>query len=542
MKKNHTLLLRLCILHLCLLFGFMLNILTVNADLLLDDVLIDGSHNIFFDQQQLREIQYNGTVVWRAGADITYVIDNNISEKHFVPYGQTTLAVTGNKAGYEFVGWRTDMTASGNVLTTDLCTGDEKTLYAVFRKAVTVNYYNGSATKQMSVDYIYYNNGNLRNPEFTIPQTPLSGWTARGWAGSQAADAGVSYPGLDHTAMTSDTTLYGLYQKTITASFDGNGADSGSVSALNGTAYYNSAGNTLNPSFRMPDNGFARNGYTWSGWQQGSTGITRVAGESVTLSANVIFAAQWQTRVHTFNYTGDIQSWIVPVTGYYNLEVWGASGGTAYGEACAKGCVTEEDVSGGAGGYASGYKYLTSGTILYICVGGAGENGYMSAHIAEGGYNGGTKGEASDHTDGVSNQGHHIRMGGGGGATHIATRSGLLENLQGYTSDILLVAGGGGGGHDNYEPEENGGDDEIYGSPGGAGGSEIKPDTEKWFGKSHNESTGGGYYASHRTVGGTNYIGGVLPTLTYNGHIYTSISSTSSHRGNGTVTITYLGN
>lgn len=544
MKKRHILLWRLCILQLCLLCGFLLNIRTARADLLLDTVLIDGSHNIYFDQQPLREIQYNGTVVWRAGADITYVIDNNISETHFVPYGQTTLGVAGSKAGYEFAGWRADMAASGDVLTTDLCTGDEKTLYAVFRKAVTVNCYNGSATNQVSVGHIYYNNGNTRNPEFTIPQTPLSGWTARGWAGSQAADAGVSYPGLDHTAITSDTTLYGVYQKTVTASFDGNGAESGSVPALTGTAYYNSAGNTLNPAFQMPGNGFSRNGHTWSGWLQGSTGITRVAGESVTLSADTIFSAQWQTRIHNFSYTGDIQSWTVPVTGYYNIEAWGASGGTAYGEASAKG-IPEEDVRGGNGGYASGYKYLTSGTMLYICVGGAGENWNDSDSQTQGGrggYNGGADGKQNDHVDGVSGEGHHIRTGGGGGATHVSTRSGLLETHRDHTSDILLVAGGGGGGMDNYEPDEDGIEDEIYGIPGGAGGLDIDPDDAAAFLKGWGDGGGGGWYTGDHTRGGSNYIGGVLSTLTYNGHVYTSTSSTSSHRGNGTVTITYLGN
>lgn len=542
MRKKCTFLLRLGILQMCLLWGFLGNIRTVKADLILDQAVIDGSHNIFFDAQPLREIQYNGTVVWRAGADITYVIDGGISKTHFVPYGETTLAVSADKAGYEFVGWRPDQTASGDVLTADLCTGDEKTLYAVFRKAVTVAYYNGSATKQTAAGYIYYNNGSLKNPDFTIPQTPLSGWTARGWARGQAADAGTEYTVLDHTVLTSDITLYGVYQKTITASFDGNGAGSGSVSALTATAYYNSAGNTLNPSFRMPANGFTKNGYTWSGWKQGSTGITRAAGENVTLSASTTFAAQWQTQIHNFAYTGNIQSWTVPVTGYYHLEAWGGSGGGAYADAVDSG-VSENDTRGGNGGYAGGYKYLTAGTTLYICVGGAGEDFRYPLSYGSGGFNGGTDGHQDDHPDEISGQAHHCREGGGGGATHIAARSGLLENLEGHSSDILLAAGGGGGGLDNYEPEEMGGGDAIFGRLGGAGGSDINPDASTGFGRSRYASgAGGGYYAGQSREGGSSYIGGVLPSLTYGGHTYTSSAGTSSHRGNGAVTITYLGN
>lgn len=40
----------------------------------------------------------------------------------------------------------------------------------------------------------------------------------------------------------------------------------------------------------------------------------------------------------------------------------------------------------------------------------------------------------------------YVKMpGSGGGATHIATRSGLLYTLENYKSDVLIVAGGGGG-------------------------------------------------------------------------------------------------
>ena len=39
-------------------------------------------------------------------------------------------------------------------------------------------------------------------------------------------------------------------------------------------------------------------------------------------------------------------------------------------------------------------------------------------------------------------------MGGGGGATHIATQSGVLSSLSSTTNSILVVAGGGGGTYD----------------------------------------------------------------------------------------------
>lgn len=539
MKKR---LLRFCVLLVFLGIVLAADSKPVKADLMLDDKQIDGSYDILFNQQPLLEIQFNGMVVWRAGADITYEIDNGISETHFVPYGQDILSVvTCNKEGYEFAGWREDGTATGEILETDPCIGNDKTVYAVFRKAVTVSCHNGSREEQKSVEYIYYNNGNINHPEFTIEQKPLDGWTARGWGTSTVADAAVEYDILDCTAMDSDITLYGLYDKTITVGFEGNGADSGRVDPATGTAYYNSSGNILNPAFKLPANGYTRKGFVFAGWLQGGAGTAHGAGASVTLSSDTIFKAKWQTPVSNFGYTGGIQQYTVPFDGYYRLEVWGASGGAAHGESYTRGRVPDEDVRGGYGGYASGYKYLSSGTLLYICVGGAG--GSCSVRqTGIGGFNGGSDGIQNHHTDGVSGEGHHVVGGGGGGATHVALRSGLLEQLSGHVSEILLVAGGGGGGLDDYEPDEDGNGDVICGDPGGEGGSDINPDDARWFGKSPLSGSGGGYYTSNRESGGSNYIGGVLPALTYDGHVYTSTSGTSSHDGNGAVTITYLGN
>ncbi len=104
-------------------------------------------------------------------------------------------------------------------------------------------------------------------------------------------------------------------------------------------------------------------------------------------------------------------TYVVPVSGYYKLEVWGAQGG----------------VSGGYGGYSKGLVYLEKNTILYVNIG-------STTTDTTGGYNGGGTG--------VSNGGV---SGGGGGATHIATVNGLLSTLSSKTSNILIVAGGGGG-------------------------------------------------------------------------------------------------
>lgn len=78
----------------------------------------------------------------------------------------------------------------------------------------------------------------------------------------------------------------------------------------------------------------------------------------------------------------------------------------------------------------------------------------------------------------------------GGGATHIAKRTGQLKDLSSYTSDILLVSGGGGGGlivgEDAYAGDDAGG---ISGSGSNSG----------------NQSSG---YAFGQGESGTNVSGG----------------------------------
>lgn len=65
---------------------------------------------------------------------------------------------------------------------------------------------------------------------------------------------------------------------------------------------------------------------------------------------------------YDFYYTGTVQTWVVPVSGIYQLEVWGAQGGS------------DDTYVGGFGGYSTGEVDLQEGDILYIAVGG--QNGY----------------------------------------------------------------------------------------------------------------------------------------------------------------------
>ena len=114
----------------------------------------------------------------------------------------------------------------------------------------------------------------------------------------------------------------------------------------------------------------------------------------------------------TYNYTGAVETFTVPSTGEYKLELWGGQGGSI------------SNYIGGYGGYSTGTVSLTKGQVLYIAVGGKGAGATGTGQSLAGGWNGG--GSVS------GNSGVNHIAGAGGGATHIALNSnlGALETNQ----------------------------------------------------------------------------------------------------------------
>ena len=157
--------------------------------------------------------------------------------------------------------------------------------------------------------------------------------------------------------------------------------------------------------------------------------------------SNGVFSAQIYDFDYVQNGSNKEQTFEVPKTGYYKLEVWGAQGGN-YKATDRNGYST--DKTGGYGGYSTGIIRLTEGTTLYINVGGQGESVYAERYSfnsqgLSGGYNGGGSG-------GTGYSGNYPGGAGGGGATHIATSSGLLSELNSNRDSVIIVAGAGGGG------------------------------------------------------------------------------------------------
>lgn len=164
-------------------------------------------------------------------------------------------------------------------------------------------------------------------------------------------------------------------------------------------------------------------------------------------------------------------TYTAPVTGNYKLETWGAQGGSV--------TYSSATYRGGYGGYSTGTVSLKKGNVLYVHVGGAGTGGIMQESFP-GGYNGGGS---------MNIYGSDHYSASGGGATHIATKNGLLSTLSSSLNSILIVSGGGGGGYVHTGSS-------LYSSLGGDGG-----------GMNGTDATLGGYNAK-QGLGGTQTAGG----------------------------------
>ena len=197
-----------------------------------------------------------------------------------------------------------------------------------------------------------------------------------------------------------------------------------------------------------------------------------------------------------FNYTGGVQS-ITLQKGRWKLECWGAQGGSA------KALNHSTVAPGGEGGYACGEITVANTLTLYICVGGHGANNVeTNGGISGGGYNGGGttntamtlyRGTNGDRI-GITEVAYAAQ---GGGATHIATVSGLLRNLA--SSNVYAVGAGGGGSVIRADASAL-----IGGEVGGAGGPETGEDGSAGGGKGGTQYSAGAC-ASGADAGGFGY-------------------------------------
>ncbi len=418
------------------------------------------------------------------------------------------------RANYDFVGWSgTGLTGNNKNVTIPTGTYGNRSYTANWTPTnypLTYSLNGGSASNPTSY--------NVESNNFTLNNPSRSYYDFSGWGG---------------------TGLSGTGNKSVTITKGSTGARSYTAywTPTNYSISYNlNGGSASNPtSYNIETNTFTLNnptksGVVFSGWS--GTGLSGAGNKTVSIAkgsvGNRSYTANWAptTTTWSYGYTGGVQSFTVPATGTYKLEVWGAQGGGA-------GSADTSDARkvGGKGGYSYGNVALAAGQTIYIVVGGQGGYGTQSnaAPGVAGGYNGGGNG------GGQTPAGSYKGGGSGGGATHIGKQNALLKNTS--SNNVYIVAGGGGGGYyHEWDGHDLGGSDGEGGN-GSGGGS---------YGQGNNggggvqAAGGGGGWAGGITTsgqfttatGGTGYIGGVSGGSMQSG----------KQAGNGYARITWVGN
>jgi hypothetical protein len=235
--------------------------------------------------------------------------------------------------------------------------------------------------------------------------------------------------------------------------------------------------------------------------------------------------------IATFEFTGTIVTYAVPITGTYEITAIGAAGGSS-----------GTSNLGGLGAEASGEVALTAGEVLQIAVGGVGES-ETSGYAGGGG--GGSYVVAPGETP--------LEIGGGGGGGAYSDGGSNATGIgpgdgEGGSGGPVGYEGGGGGGllgngaTDTFIYPSYGGAAFINGAAGGLGGDDVGDggfgggggggDTGIAFGGGGGGGYGGG--AGGATVDLQGYGGGGGTSFTSGSSQQVTLGTST---GNGVVTI-----
>ena len=265
-----------------------------------------------------------------------------------------TLPTT-SRGGYTFAGWYTAPTGGSKIATTTTVPAVNTTYYAHWTAnsyTVTYNYSEngGTAATKTSASVVKGTSVDLS------PTATKSGYTFVGWNTDKDATTKLS----SLTMGTSNVTLYAIYSKTITGTFnywDG----SKQVSTTKSTTVYNK---TTSGSITAPTLANAsKDGitYTQRGWSTSNTGNATVnlnSGASVTLSSNTTYYGLYQANITaTFYYHGGTDQFAATQssTTAKGIRYMNSSGAYVQG-----GITVPTTVTGSTGYYGTKYKGVAS--------------------------------------------------------------------------------------------------------------------------------------------------------------------------------------
>ena len=211
-------------------------------------------------------------------------------------YGKTaSLSSTKpTRTGYTFKGWSTSSTATSATWSAggSYTTNASDTLYAVWeanKYPITLNANGGVNGSVTSITKTYGQSVTLP----TAAQSPTkSGYTLLGWSTSSSATSATwAVGGTYSTNITANTTLYAIWKKTITLTYNAN-SGSGAPGSQSATVY----NSTTSYKFTLSSTKPTRTNHVFLGWSTSKTATSAsyAAGGSVTLSTSTTLYAVWK--------------------------------------------------------------------------------------------------------------------------------------------------------------------------------------------------------------------------------------------------------
>ena len=236
-----------------------------------------------------------------------YTVTYNANGGTGVPDNQTkyhgmSLTLKSTKPtrdGYTFVGWNTSSTATTSKYAAGATySGNaDATLYAIWKKSVTLTYDLNDGSGKTNIEKVTIYNSTT-SASFTLPSEPLSrdGYEFLGW-GTKSTSTTSSYSGGSKISLSSDTTLYGIWRKTVVLAYNTNKEDNNFIDFQEGYIYNTDTSCKFNILSTIPE----YEGYSFLGWNTSSTDTTAKysSGGTISISNDAILYAVWEACDYT---------------------------------------------------------------------------------------------------------------------------------------------------------------------------------------------------------------------------------------------------
>ena len=355
-----------------------------------------------------------------------------------------------------------------------------------------------------------------------------AGWNTRPDGSGINYDSLTALDAIGKAGSTDTLTLYAVWKTDVTFNANGGTLAGGTTAAEKAIAGKASGTIPINLGTSASTGLTAtRTNYRFVRWNTRADGTgTNIQDYGRITGPVTFYAIYYQTDYY---YTGDVQVFTAPTTGWYRMELYGAQGGS-------------DTEPGGNGGYVRGETYITAGTSLYVYVGPKGPDW---SDWRSPGYNGGGA---------TGSQGS---SGAGGGATSVSTVRGNgssgWQNASVLNNRIIVAGAGGGGtwfdnGKDGGQMYPSGG-----GGPFGYGASGYADYDSNWP-YPDSGGGGGGYYGGYGGCGayegaggGSSFVSGYGSCPTVQGYTFRSVNyqvganNVSNLGGNGYCRIILVG-